>query len=116
MYYFFNVASINLIFVVVQAKSSLRLLPSIKTFQFNGSTETYGKELKSSWMWSSITGQVTNIWKKCGAFIFRIMQSKIILEPQTLKWVLIQLHSIIFEMTWIYSNTTIRTQKSQKLA
>lgn len=50
MYYSFNDASINLTFVTVQAMSSLHLLATIKTFQFNGSTETYGKELKSSGM------------------------------------------------------------------
>lgn len=47
MYYAFNDASLNLIFVAVQAMPSLHLLPTTKIFQFNGSTETYGKELKS---------------------------------------------------------------------
>jgi len=50
MYYSFNVASVNLIFVAVQAMSSLHLLATIKIFKFNGSTETYGKELQSSGM------------------------------------------------------------------
>ena len=101
MYYSYNIASINLTFVAVQEMSSLHSLATIKIIQFNGSIETYGKEPPSSGMWCNITGQVTNIWKNCDPFIFRIMQSEIILEPQTLKWVLIQLHSTTFQMTWI---------------
>jgi hypothetical protein len=50
MYYSFNDVSINLIFVAVQEMSSLHLLAAIKIVQFNGSTETYGKELQSSGM------------------------------------------------------------------